>query len=279
MDATVVVPTYGRPDMITGCVAALQKQSAPISIVVVDDGSPEPLSGLPDGPHPVTLIRQDNAGPAAARNRGAKQARDGLLMFTDDDCRPHPGWAAAFLAAAGRYDRPVLLGGCTRNAVAGDVFAQTSQDMTDYVSTNSDGAEPFFASNNIAMARDRFLGIGGFDTGYRRAAGEDRALCRAWSAAGYGFASVPDAVIDHFHTMSLRKFWRQHRNYGYGAARYHATAERRRFGILSRPGFYAGLLTSPLRRGLSPRTLVGSALVGLAQVATAQGYRDWRRET
>jgi GT2 family glycosyltransferase len=207
-------------------------------------------------------------------------ARGAFLMFTDDDCRPRPGWAAAFLDAAKAATRPTMLGGRTLNAVAGDVYAQTSQDMNDYLGTQDPEAEPFFASNNIAVPRDAFLALGGFDIGYRRAAGEDRALCRDWHRAGHAFAAVEGAVLDHHHAMSLARFWRQHRNYGFGAARFHAQGEpdgRGRVRPLGRLGFYAGLVAAPLRGGVTLARLKRAGLLALAQVATAQGYREaWR---
>lgn len=276
--ATAIVPTYDRPAQIARCVTALQAQTLPgLEIVVVDDGSPTAIERLPEGPHPVTLIRQANAGPAAARNRGAAEARGGWLLFTDDDCRPRPGWAAAFADAMPAA--VTMLGGRTVNAVEGDIYAQVSQDMNDHLSALP-GA-PFFPSNNIAVPRDAFLALGGFDTGYRRAAGEDRALCRSWDAAGYAFAAAPGAVVDHHHALSARRFWRQHRNYGYGAARFHETAPRETTpsadggpGI----GFYVRLVAAPLRGGVTPSRIARAGLIAAAQVATAQGYAEYRRE-
>ncbi len=46
----------------------------------------------------VRLISQANAGPASARNRGAREARGRILLFTDDDCVPMPNWLDAMLA-------------------------------------------------------------------------------------------------------------------------------------------------------------------------------------
>lgn len=282
MRVSVVVPTYGRPGRIAACVAALQAQEAAgLEIVIVDDGSPEPVGDLPGGPHPLRLIRQENAGPAAARNRGVEAAAGELICLTDDDCTPHPGWAAAFARAAAAAPGPTLLGGATRNAARGSIWSQTSQDMADHLS-RSGGAEPFFASNNIALPRRDWLALGGFDTGYRRAAGEDRAFCRAWAAAGHGFAHVPDAVLDHHHDLTLATFWRQHRNYGHGAHRFHRAARGDDATSQKRGGtpasFYLGLVGAPLRDGFRPAALARTGLVGLAQVATTIGYLEARRE-
>ena len=276
-DVTVVVPTYARPDAIRACVAALQAQAgASLEIVVVDDGSPVPVADLPGGPHPLTMIRQANAGPAAARNAGVRAARAGLVALTDDDCRPHPGWAAAFLRAS-RFQPGALLGGATRNAAPGP-FARTSQEMVDHLADLSADRPRFFPSNNIALPRNAYLAVGGFPEDYPLAAGEDRAFCRAWEASGRPFAAVPDAVIDHHHALTLGGFWRQHRNYGEGARTFHDTAD----AGPRRPGYAIalGLVAAPLRlrrSGVGPMRNVAigagtAVLVAVAQMATARGY-------
>jgi GT2 family glycosyltransferase len=272
---SLIVPSYSRPAAARRCVEALLGQTLGAEryeIVVVDDGSPAPLA-LPDawlapGHLPaVRLIRQPNAGPAAARNRGAEAARGRFLAFTDDDCAPMPRWAAALLAAL--EEQPdALVGGRTVNALPGNLFSAASQDVVSFLQAHGEASgDPFFASNNLALARAAFQEVGGFDSAYRGAGGEDRAFCRAWAASGRAAVEVPGAVVRHFHALTLRSFWRQHAAYGRGAARFHGTGNGSRAPL----AFYARLVGFPLREGFAARPLVRSALLGLAQVATAWG--------
>jgi glycosyltransferase involved in cell wall biosynthesis len=46
-------------------------------------------------------VWQPQAGLASARNRGAREARMPLIVFSDDDIHPHPGYAAAHMAWPG----------------------------------------------------------------------------------------------------------------------------------------------------------------------------------
>lgn len=270
MKISVVIPTYGRPEAIRRCVAALQRQdAADLEIVIVDDGSRDPVEAAPDGPHALRVIRQQNAGPAAARNRGVEAARGALICLTDDDCRPGPGWARAYAEAAERA--PGLMAGRTVNAVAGNVFSEASQDMARYVSRAGAGAA-FAPSNNLAIRRADYLRAGGFPNDFARAAGEDRAFAAACTALWPGITEVPDAVVEHDHALDWRGFWRQHRNYGHGAHTWHGLARQRKGPTFGKPGFYIGLLAAPLRDGLTPAHLSRAALIALAQVATAQGY-------
>jgi glycosyltransferase involved in cell wall biosynthesis len=152
-----------------------------VEIVVVDDGSPQPvnLSSLARQGPPLRLVRQPNRGPAAARNTGARLAQAPIIAFTDDDCEPRPDWARKLADAVGTGGHPTLAGGTTRNAVNGNLFSAASQDIANNLST-AFSSEPFFASNNFAVPRDAFLALEGFDEGYPLAAGEDRAFCRDW---------------------------------------------------------------------------------------------------
>lgn len=92
-DVTVVIPCFNHGRFVGEAVAsALGQSGGPPRVVVVDDGSTEPeteraLAGLPAG---VDLVRQDNAGPAAARNAGIEATGTPLVMMLDADDRLTP---------------------------------------------------------------------------------------------------------------------------------------------------------------------------------------------
>lgn len=269
---SVIIPTYERPDALARCVQALAAQTLDASdyeILLVDDGSSRPPRI--DLPRNARLLRQANAGPATARNRGAAEARGRLLAFTDDDCLPDPDWLLHLTQAL--HDQPgALVGGVTLNALTDNVFSQASQDVVTFLQRRGEAAgSPFVASNNIALSAQSFRALGGFDTRYRGAGGEDRALCREWHAQGRPLATVPGAIVRHHHALDLKGFWRQHAAYGRGAYRFHRGAESRS-DLLGRAAFYSGLLSAPLRMPNRKKAFRRSALLALAQVATAWGY-------
>ncbi len=57
-----------------------------MEILVVNDGSTDNTEEVVRRYSTVALINQSNAGPAAARNRGALESSGKLILFTDDDC-------------------------------------------------------------------------------------------------------------------------------------------------------------------------------------------------
>ena len=276
-DAAIIVPSYNRPEQLQRCLQALTRQDHPnYEVIVVDDGSATPLAQVCETFAPlVRCIRQQNTGPAAARNRGALSTKASFIAFTDDDCIARPNWLSALQAAhAGHASR--LVGGRVENGLPGDRYASASQSLCDFLYDHfgaKSGEMPFFTSNNMALSRAGFEKLGGFDKTFPLAAAEDREFGLRWRENGGENHYAADAVIDHFHAMTLRKFWRQHSNYGAGAHHLHkvltarASSQPRREPLR----FYLDLLAWPIRqRGF---TGVGqTALMGLSQAAMVNGF-------
>ena len=283
---SVVIPTYRRPQPLQRCLAALSRQTVEptgFEVVVIDDGSPEPVEGLQRDPAfqnlQLRIVRQDNAGPAAARNRGAREAQGTLLAFTDDDCQPRPDWLALLLEGASHHPG-ALIGGSTRNGLDDDLYATTSQLINDIVYEHFNGkpgGATFFASNNMLLPRDDFLRIGGFDEAFPRAGGEDRDFCDRWLAAGLTLNWQPEAVIEHFHAQSLQRFVNLHFRYGQGAWSYQSGREQRGTGSLRDDMGFHRLLPQRIQRRLGRppgyrRSLQIAAVLLLWQAAYAAGY-------
>lgn len=86
---SVVIPTYNRSAFLAAAVASIRTQTHPCSeIIIVDDGSTDDTAqmtaALGEG---IRYVRQANAGPAAARNRGIREARGEWVAFLDTDDR------------------------------------------------------------------------------------------------------------------------------------------------------------------------------------------------
>jgi glycosyltransferase involved in cell wall biosynthesis len=84
---SVVIPVYNGGRRLPEAVASVERQVyRPIEVIVVDDGStddtPDVIRGLGNR---VRAIRQENSGPAAARNRGLAAAEGEIIGFLDCD--------------------------------------------------------------------------------------------------------------------------------------------------------------------------------------------------
>jgi GT2 family glycosyltransferase len=225
-------------------------------------------------------LRQENAGPAAARNRGALEASGQLLVFTDDDCAPAPDWLAR-LAERHVQAPDCAIGGETHNALTGNIYSTASQLLVSYLLAYYSGAPErvrIFPSCNVAFPTDTFRALGGFNTSYPRAAGEDRELCDRWQYRGYRMIYASDAVVYHAHHLTAKTFLRQHFHYGCGAVYYHLhRARQQQQPMKVEPlAFYIGMLAYPFRKVSFWKAIRITPLLIAAQVMNATGF-FWQR--
>jgi GT2 family glycosyltransferase len=280
VEFSVVIPTRDRPRALARCLESLARQTYPLErfeVIVVDDGSdppvPDPGASRNDGLR-VHLFRQANAGPAAARNAGAEHAAGELLAFTDDDCTPAPAWLEVMEKRLREGDAP-LLGGSIVNALPDNAFSTASQELVTYVYGYFNSPSPrFFCSNNLATTKEAFASIGGFDTSFPFAAGEDRDFCDRWHFSGRPLEYVAEARMNHAHTLDLRRYWRQHFRYGRAAAYHHRMfADRRGERVKVEPlGFYLRLVAHPFGRMNIGRAVACAGLLIVSQAANALGF-------
>lgn len=284
---TIVIPSRDRPAQLARCLSSIARLDYPrelLSMFVVDDGSEpsiEPVVRPFLATLPLQLIVQQNAGPAAARNRGAAAAQSRFIAFTDDDCRPASDWLLLLARRLMQFPERAM-GGRTLNGLPSDRCSTASQLLISflysYYNPHPEDAR-FLTTNNLVVPRDRFEELGGFDTRFLRAAAEDRELCDRWLQRGWKLTYVPEAVVYHEHQMTLRSFWRQHWTYGRGAWRYRLSrAERERGPVRVEPlRFYTRLLASPFGEGYRvPVALELAVLLFASQVANAGGFfTEW----
>jgi glycosyltransferase involved in cell wall biosynthesis len=196
--ASVIIPNC-RPESLANCLQGLRASSLPASqfeIIVVDDGSPEPLE-------PIAL-------------------RFGARSLRQPNSVPDPAWLPTLLAV---HPADVLYGHVA-NGLPQNPCAEASQQLLhciyDYLTRHPRGVNeaafsPFATTNNLALSRARFHRAGGFNTAFRLAAAEDREFCARWLRQGWHLRSVPDATVHHFHDLTLAGFCRQHQPYGRGS--------------------------------------------------------------
>jgi GT2 family glycosyltransferase len=276
---SIIVPTYDRPEALTACVQAIRQLDYPrdrFEVIIVDDGSPVPVKAT--GYHlqndlTIRVLGQSNAGPASARNVGAQHARGDMLAFTDDDCKPTTKWLRG-LARSANEAPTGLVGGKTVNGLDHNLYSTASQMIVDeayayFLSRDSDLR--FFASNNIAVSAKLFHKSGGFDPSFRTS--EDRDFCDRWIRRGHPLVYAPEALVYHYHHLTLTAFCRQHFHYGRGAHRFHRVRAQRS-GSRLKPDlqFYASVGRRAFSAPLSRNSLRMAGLMGLWQAANLAGF-------
>ena len=218
-DVSVIIPAYNAASTIDTCLEALEQQTVPgdaYEILVVDDGSSD---GTPDRvrAHPdARLFTQERAGPAAARNLGARHARGDLLLFTDADCQPTRDWIEQMVAPFDDEATAAVKGAYLsrqREIVARfvqleyeDKYARMARQLTiDFVDTYA-----------AAYRRDLFVAQGGFDAAYPVASVEDQEFSFRLARRGLKMCFAPRARVYHLkHAGGLGAYCRRKFTIGY----------------------------------------------------------------
>ena len=222
---TVVVPTYNRARLLANCLCSLDALFYPrdcFEIVAVDDGSQDNTDQILTEFGRRTSsnflsIRQNNSGPAAARNNGIRRAQGEMIAFIDDDCVADSSWLTE-LVRGFESANIAGVGGTIRTGSQGIISAYMFLNNVVASNLKGDWVPPFLITANACFKKDLVISVGGFDEHFSHPGGEDPDLCWRILKAGGLFAMNPAAVVYHHHKATMRQFYRMFYNYGWGHA-------------------------------------------------------------
>lgn len=216
---TVVVPAFSRADQTRRLIASLELSSHRFEVIVVDDGSPRPLSTecAPGVSLELRFVRRDSsAGPAAARNLGTKLATNNIIAFIDNDCVATPDWALRIHKYMSRLPPSYAGVGGRTLPLGDDVFSRYFGYHKTLDPWIERGKVLYVVTANAAFRRENLLSVGGFDEALSIPGGEDPGVCFKLDKAGFRLAFDADAVVFHDYRRSLREFARTFFRYGAG---------------------------------------------------------------
>lgn len=234
VEYSVVVPTHNRLAVLPEVLSALaaQRGAPPFEVVVVDDGSADGTAEWLDArrsevgaPAPLTVLRQENRGPAAARNLGVQEARGRRVAFLGDDTVPTPEWLAwhARAAAARRPSEHLAVIGYTRwhprlrrTAFLDYINERGAQFGFALIADPENVPFNFFYTSNLSLERERLLAEP-FDEGFPFAAWEDIEASYRLFRRGLRLVYEPRAVVEHDHPTDLARFGDRQRKAGLSA--------------------------------------------------------------
>jgi GT2 family glycosyltransferase len=232
----IVVPSSGRPAMLRALLASLRTalDATPgmaARIIVTDDRHDAVLATDLAREHPRALyVRGPGRGAAANRNHGARLGRGTWLLFIDDDCLADPTLLSGYSEAAYAYPGAGALQGAV--GAAGE-----RPDALHHAPLVDRGGA--LVSCNVAIRRDLFEALGGFDEAFPHSL-EDCELGWRLRAAGQPLPFAPRARVRHpWRALQPREVWREAIGHAIMAARH--------------PGFAAGFGPLDLARMLAGR--------------------------
>ncbi|HLH77063.1 MAG TPA: glycosyltransferase family A protein [Candidatus Binataceae bacterium] len=262
--ASIVIPVWNGAATLAATLSSAMAQSyRPAEIVVVDDGSTDATATLlASFGDRITLIRQDNQGPARARNAGAAAARGDYLSFLDADDR----WLEQKLELTIRALRDksgAVMAYC--DAMQPDGHPLVPAAMAHAPSRAEMLARwwPILPSTAV-IKRAEFLAAGGFDPSFRRPGWEDAEFFVRLRDRGE-FVYLNQALVCYQATMNPERAARYANNFALLATRIRA-----RYGGAGEP-----LLRES--RAYAARALAYKGLIEMGAGARAQARRSlWR---
>ncbi|WP_338039760.1 glycosyltransferase [Luteibacter yeojuensis] len=214
---SIVIPVHGKIEYTLACLRSIANfpPTDPFEVIVVDDASPDntpavlaEVSGL------RLLSNEHNLGFVGSCNAGAAAARGEYLVFLNNDTQVTAGWTEALLRCFELHPEAGIAGsqlvypdGRLQEAGAW-VFSDASAWNIGRFSSRKDPSlryartVDYVSGASLAIPRDFFLSLGGFDMRYAPGYYEDTDLAFAARAAGRSVWYVPDSLVIHAEGVS-----------------------------------------------------------------------------
>ncbi len=204
---SVIVPTRNRHEKLLKTIGCLQRQTLgaeDYEIIVVDDGSTPPVETKG-----VNVLRLEGVERSIARNTGAKEAKGELIVFVDDDMEVCAELLAEHLKAFNQFQDALLVG---RVSLSDDflktLFGKFRQELEQDVVPPKGGltdVQNLCTAQNMAISKERFFALGGFDSEIVSCEDQDFALRHRAKNGRTVF--VKDALaIHHDHATDIQSY-------------------------------------------------------------------------
>lgn len=184
---SVIIPVYNGEKTIARALDSILQQTWPAyEIIVIDDGSTDQTEAIVQGySAPVRYVNQKNAGPSAARNRGAALAEGDWVAFLDADDWYYPTRLQLHAEliqenpnldfVIGNFDYRDTEGRLMHHSMSAStlgrrLIAALGDQGSTVISASEIGeyiAEQFSDTRTLSLPKKKFLELGGFPTDLR----------------------------------------------------------------------------------------------------------------
>lgn len=168
---SVVIPLYNKADTIMRTLQSVISQTfSDYEVIVVDDGSDDNGASLVEifsrKTAAIRLVKQQNSGVSAARNRGVREARGRYIAFLDADDEWMPGFLDECARILHRYPEAMVLGTNYEYVMPGKVIKGGESSCVDCIDFYSEW--PYRTpvnSSSMVVGKGTFLAVGGYSEG------------------------------------------------------------------------------------------------------------------
>lgn len=205
---SIITPAHNNPDTLKKFLVSVKKCASvygrPVEIIVVDDNSTPSLKSVTDEFDGVVYVRMDeHAGPARARNEGARKSKGDYLIFADSDVifrddilgRFSEDFSRGEYAVVGEYDiEPAV-----------DSFFARFKALLTESWVPSEKYVSVFALRIAGIKREVFDKAGGFNEDIKTASVEDYEFADRLKKTDVKILYNPDVIVKHHHPGFMKQ--------------------------------------------------------------------------
>jgi len=212
-DVSIVIPVHNNWMLTAACLQSLADESGgrySFEVIVIDDASGDDTAEQLAGIENLAVLRNDeNLGFVGSCNRAAAKAQGDYLVFLNNDTRVTEGWLDALIDTLIDEPRAGLVGarlvypGGRLQESGGIIFSDGSgwnygrDDPADDPAYGFLREADYCSGACIALRRNLFEQLGGFDDRYAPAYYEDTDLAFRVREAGLKVLVQPGATVIH----------------------------------------------------------------------------------
>jgi GT2 family glycosyltransferase len=219
MKMSIVTPAHNNPEQVSKLLRSIYPEKVndrDLEVIIVDDGSSDDsIRRIVEKNNPATYIRlNENRGPAAARNIGAKLAKNDILLFLDSDVVLNRDTLSKITEKFNK-DSPVkiLCGEYDFEPENRSFFTRFKAIMARSWIPGGNTITVFVARLG-AIRKDIFNKLGGFDEGIKTASSEEWEFGRRLINAGFTINYDPAITVKHhFPTFKRQMILFFHRSF------------------------------------------------------------------
>ena len=223
---SIVTPTFNRLDELAYLIGSIKDQTLKpkyFEMIISDDGSSDGTKSQVQKWQEEVLFKlvyvcQNNLGPGAARNKGAKYAQGELIVFIDSDCEANINWLKNIHGSFLKNEFDAFGGPDDAKDDFLPVQRAINFSLTSFLTTggirghnNNMGAKFYPRSHNMGVKKLLFDKIGGFGS-LRH--GQDIELSNRIIKQKAVVKLLENVIVYHRRRTTLSKFFRQVFNWG-----------------------------------------------------------------
>lgn len=204
-DVSIIVPTHNRRALLERKLRALESEPPVFEVIVVADACSDDTEKFLTSyrpPYRFSWTTGPGLHAATARNIGAQRASGQILLFSDDDAIPRPGWVEENRRLHHKPDQV----GLSRQLLPPHLVAgATLKHVSGWWNTNG---------CSMSLRAELFHAAGGYDASFSSYGGEDPDLGWRLHQLGARFKLLPQTGVEHWDERYLENLDEKARSAG-----------------------------------------------------------------